>query len=320
MSSLVIARPGGEILQTIDLEAYELLHNPDGQVQFLPDGTQPDSLSNPFSVLVQPGRVLVADAGANDVLSIDRETGEISTFFVPPVVGKEVEACAEAPNNGGTFGCDPVPTGLAEGSNGLIYVSTLGAEVPGAGRVFVLTPEGKRIGVIEGLDSPTGVEVSGHGTVYVSNVLEGAPEGQGPPPPGFDPTTVGEVTRIAPDLSRSTAQVTMPTGLLIEDGKLYASAWSIASFLGLQDRGEIVRIDRGAFTPIEFPTPTPTPTPTTAPTTAPTTSPTATATTSPTGTATTSPTGTATTSPTGTATTSPTGTATTSPTGTAAGG
>jgi len=269
MASLVIARVTGEIVETIDLEAYELANNPDGQVQVLPDGSQPDTLSNPFAVLVQPGRVLVADAGANDVLSIDRATGEISTFFVPPVVGAEVEACADAPNNGDLLGCDPVPTGLAEGPNGLIYVSTLGAEAPGASRVFVLDQDGTRVGVIENLTSSTGVEVDRKGAVYVSNVIEGAPEGEGPPPADFDPADVGEVTRIAPDLSRSTADVTMPTGLLLQDGKLYASAWSVASFLGLEDRGEVVSIGRGAFRPL-VETPTPTPTETVTPTTSPT--------------------------------------------------
>jgi len=199
MSALVIAKPTGEIVDTIDLEAYEVANNPDGQVQVLPDGTQPDSLSNPFAVLVQPTRVLVADAGANDVLAIDRQTHAITTFFVPPVVGGEVPACADAKNNGDLKGCDPVPTGLAEGPNGLIYVSTLGAETPGAGRVFVLTKQGKRVGVIEGLASPTGVAVSRHGSVYVSNVAAGVPGGD--PSAVSDPSLIGQVTRIAPDLS-----------------------------------------------------------------------------------------------------------------------
>jgi len=297
-------------VQTIDLEAFEVANNPDGQVQVLPDGTKPDTLSNPFAVLALPGRVLVADAGANDVLSIDPATGVISTFFVPPVVGKEVPACADAPNNGDLLGCDPVPTGLALGPNGLIYVSTLGAEAPGAGRVFVLTPAGQRVGVIEGLDSPTGVVVDSHGTVYVSDVLEGAPEGNGPPPAGFDPATVGEVTRIAPDLSRSTAQVTMPTGLVFQDGELYASAWSIASLVGLQNRGEIIDLDRPAFTPLEFPTATPTVTPTE------TATPTATESATPTATESATPTATGTATPTGTETATPTGSPTSAPTST----
>ncbi|MFQ1002865.1 ScyD/ScyE family protein [Modestobacter sp. SSW1-42] len=246
-SSLVVAEPGGRVLETIDLLAYELAANPDGQLQFGPDGAPVDALSNPYAVLAQKRRVLVADAGANAVLSVDRRTGEVSTFFVPPLV-TDVAGCETAENNPGTVGCDPVPTGIAAGPHGLVYVSTLGAEVPGAGRVYVLSPEGQVVHVIDGLTSPTGLAVDGHGTVYVSNVGEGAPEGE--PGEGFDPADVGEVTRISWRGERSTAQVTMPTGLLARDGDLYASAWSVAAFLGLPaDSGELVRVDRRAFTP-----------------------------------------------------------------------
>ncbi|MGY1707354.1 hypothetical protein ACI79C_22565 [Geodermatophilus sp. SYSU D00697] len=41
----------------------------------------------------------------------------------------------------------------------------------------------------------------------------------------------------------------MPTGLLLEDGDLYASAWSIAGLLGQPARGELVRVGEDAFAP-----------------------------------------------------------------------
>ncbi len=125
-SVLIVAETDGDVLETYDLEQYELDHNPDGQVQFV-DGAPVDALSNPFSVLAQRDRVLVADGGGNDVLAIDRETGEISTFFVPETVsGDDVAACGALPQNDpGTFGCDSVPTEITEGPDGLIYVGTL---------------------------------------------------------------------------------------------------------------------------------------------------------------------------------------------------
>lgn len=242
---LIEATADGKVHRTFDLLQYELDNNPDNQVQLV-DGQPVDSLSNPFSVLVQRHRVLVADAGANAVLSVDRHTGEISTFFVPPTV-TDVEGCADAENNPGTVGCDPVPTEITEGPDGLIYLGTLGAEVPGAGRVYVLDQHGTKVDVITGLTSVTGVAVGHHGEVYASDVIEGAPPMGDAPPPGFDPATVGEVTRIAPDGTRTTAQVTMPSGLEAQHGELYASAWSIAGFLGLEGRGEVQRIGAGAF-------------------------------------------------------------------------
>jgi hypothetical protein len=241
---LLVYDTGGQLQYEVDLLQYELDHNPDGQVQFV-DGAPVDALSNPFAVLAQRGRLLVADAGANTVLSVDRSDGEISTFFVPPVV-TDVPACENAQNNPGTVGCDPVPTGLAQGPDGNIYVSTLGAEAPDAARVYVLTRHGDVVDVIDGLTSATGVAVDDDGVVYVSNLLQGAPQGEGPPPPDFDAAAVGEVIRIDGD-DRTTAQVTMPTGLLLEDGTLYASAWSIAGFLGMPDRGEVVSVGADSF-------------------------------------------------------------------------
>jgi DNA-binding beta-propeller fold protein YncE len=246
-SALVVAEPGGEIVEIIDLLAYELDNNPDDQQQFDDAGEPFDALSNPFAVHVQSERILVADAGANDVLAVDRETGEISTFFVPPTVSPEdVPECADAQSNPGTVGCDPVPTGITTGPDGHIYVSTLGAEAPDAARVYVLDHDGDEVDVIEGFTSVAGVEVDGKGRVYAAELLEGAPE-SGEPPPGFDPATVGRIVRVDADGDRAYSQVTMPTGLEIDDGKLYASAWSIASFVGLDSAGEVVRVGRDSF-------------------------------------------------------------------------
>ena len=72
-----------------------------------------------------------------------------------------------------------------------------------------------------------------------------APEGE--PGPGFDPSTVGQIIKIAPSGKRTYAQVTMPTGLLFRGGHLYSTAWSVASFLGIPDAGQIVKVKAGAF-------------------------------------------------------------------------
>jgi outer membrane protein assembly factor BamB len=245
-TGVLVTDADGAVLQVIDTLEYELANNPDGQVQLV-DGGLVDSLSNPFAVLVQRNRVLVADAGANAVLSVDRDSGEVSTFFVPPVVTpEEVPACAETPNNPGTVGCDPVPTGVVRGPDGHVYVSTLGSEVPGAARVYELSSDGEEVVDVHGdLTDATGVAVDEDGTVYVSDLLEGLPAGE--PGPDFDPATVGQVVRIDPDGTRTTAQVTMPTGLLLEGGDLYASTWSIAGLLGIPGRGEVVRIGDDVF-------------------------------------------------------------------------
>jgi hypothetical protein len=83
---------GGHIRILADLMAYELKHNPDGQVQFAPDGTPYDALSNPFSMTATSWGLLVADGGANDVLKVDPRTGRISTYFVPPTAKTPVRS------------------------------------------------------------------------------------------------------------------------------------------------------------------------------------------------------------------------------------
>ena len=93
------------------------------------------------------------------------------------------------------------------------------------------------------LTAPTGVAVRGDGTIYVSEVLYGAPAG--PPPPVFNPADVGRITRI--HHGRTHASVTMPTGLVLAEGRLYASAWSIASFFGMDHAGEVVKVKEKAF-------------------------------------------------------------------------
>jgi len=244
-SSLIVVDHDGDVVETYDLLEYELENNPDGQEQFDADGAPFDALSNPFAVQVQSDRILVADAGANALLAIDRDSGEISTLFVPPVITPdEVEECADAQANPDVDGCDPVPTGIDE-ENGLLYLSTLGAEAPGAARVYVLEQDGDEVRRIEGLTSIAGVAVDHDDTVYVSELFFGAPEEE--PGPGFDPSSVGRVVQIEKDGDREAAAVTLPTGLEFEDGELYASAWSIAIFLGLENRGEVVKVDDDAF-------------------------------------------------------------------------
>ena len=251
-SAIVVARPGRPARLFADLLDHEIRRNPDRQPQFGPDGKTPlDALSNPYFLLRDRSRhgfLLVADAGANAVLKVNRR-GDVSTFFVPPVVN--TGACEGRPNNSPAFtGCDPVPTGLAYGPGGLLYVSALTGEAPGEGRVYVVHPRtGRIVRTISGFTAPTGVAVDQHGTVYVSELLEGAPENPASPPPGFDPRTVGQVVKVTRDGRRTYSQVTMPSGLLVKRGTLYASAWSIAGFLGRPGAGEVVRVRQIGFRP-----------------------------------------------------------------------
>ena len=239
---------GHHVTVLANLMRYELRHNPDGQRQFNKKGVPfNDALSNPFSMNLSRYGLLVAEGGANDVLRIDPRTGRVSTFFVPPTV-KDVAACLQpgAQSNPGTVGCDSVPTGIAVARHS-VYVSTLGGGVPGAGRVYRLNPwTGKVLHVWKGFTGPTGIAVSCTGTIYLSEVFYGAPEGDGPPPADFDPSSVGRITRIR-DGHVTHAQVTMPVGLSLSHGRLYSTAWSVAGQFGMPHAGQIVMVRGSAF-------------------------------------------------------------------------
>lgn len=248
-SGLMVARPGGEPRLFADLTGYELTENPDGQTQFGPDGEPLDALSNPYHVIRDRSRhgfLLVADAGANAVLAVDRR-GRVSTFFLPPTV--TTGPCATAPNNNESgVGCDSVPTGLAYGPGGLLHISALTGEAPGEGRVYVVDRRGRLVHTYTGFTAPTGVAVDRRGTVYVSELFEGAPQGEEAPGPDFDPASVGQVVQVSPrGDERRYAQVTMPSGLLHEDGRLWASAWAVASFVGIPEGGQVVTVGSKAF-------------------------------------------------------------------------
>ena len=243
-ASVLVANTDGSGVRVLaDLLAYELKHNPDGQRQFV-DGKPVDALSNPFSMAYSTYGLLVADGGGNDILRIDPATGRVSTFFVPPTIN--TGACKDRPNNPGTVGCDSVPTAISV-VNGSVYVATLGAEAPGAGRVYRLDARtGKVQRVYKDLTSPTGLAVTTDGTLYVGQLLHGAPSG--PPGPGFDPSKVGRILKIAPDGTRTSAQVTMPIGLQLRGGALYSTAWSVAgAFLGAKHAGQVVKVRPTAF-------------------------------------------------------------------------
>ncbi len=222
-ADLLRVAPNGKTTKVVDLLAYELAVNPDGQIPFDPQGEPYDALSNPYDVLALPGRTLIADAGGNSVLQVDA-AGRISTFAALPV-SREGE-CAALPNNTlDGFGCDPVPTGITMGSDGFIYVSGLGAEVEG--QVWKLHPRtGALVATFSGLLPLTGIAAGPDGTLYVS-ALDFVNE-------------TGSVLRL--DLTGKVtgeAPVPAPLGLHFANGLLYAG-----SFAGL-----VFTVEPGAFTP-----------------------------------------------------------------------
>lgn len=204
----------GRLTPVADLLAHELKHNPDGQR--ILTGKDADAVANPYGVLALPGRQIIADAGGNDILEVG-SNGAIRTIAAIPniTVGK----CAGAANNDPQhLGCDSVPTGVAMGPDGQLYVSGLGSEV--AGRIWRVDPRTGSIGFTMGNLPPlTGIAVAADGTIYASSMF------------------TNTVFRIAPNGARSAASVPGPTGLAWRSGVLYSASQS----------GRIFTVPAGAF-------------------------------------------------------------------------
>jgi len=206
--TLVQAPASGRWRVVADISAYESTANPDGN---LID-------TNPYGVLAEPGKHIVADAGANALLEVEAN-GDISTLAVFPArPGRSTDA---------------VPTAVVVGPDGAYYVSELSG-VPfadGAARVYRVVagqaPEVYQAGFKTIIDLDFGRD----GSLYVLQHATGATFFSGP----------GQLIRVAPDGSRSVvvSDLTRPTSVLVgEDGTIYISNRGIS--IGT---GEVLRID-----------------------------------------------------------------------------
>ncbi|MGW2381409.1 ScyD/ScyE family protein [Streptomyces sp. NPDC001658] len=153
--------------------------------------------SNPYGVLALPdGRRIVADAAGNDLVVVS-PNGRARPFTV-------------FPNHDGN---ESVPTSLALGPDGTLYVGELNGEAarPTA-RVWKVDPRtGKILGWTSGFGSITGIALNDDGDLYVSQLF------------------AGRVTKVS-DGRRTHVKVPFPAGVAVDphDGKVYVSAWSIA--------------------------------------------------------------------------------------------
>ena len=210
MAQVVRLLPNGSVRFTANLGTYEADNNPDDD---LPD-------TNPYGILVLPGRRIVADAGANTLLEISA-SGEIRTLAVFPEF-----QFPTGPSR------DAVPTGLALGPDGAFYVGQLtGAPFAvGAAKVYRVAPEGGEPEVYaEGFTNIIDIEFGPDGSLYVLQIASPIPNFAG-----------GALFRVAPDGTRTqiSAPLFAPGGIaLAKDGTIYVTNNSISP-----GGGEVLRI------------------------------------------------------------------------------
>lgn len=205
----------GRLLQTTPSGRYKVVADIAGtEAAANPDGAAVDS--NPYSVLVQPGRRIVADAGAN-ALFVAHANGH-SAVFAEDLLG---------PNPVQT-----VPTSVVEGPDGAIYVGLLTGFpfVPGSARVLRISSDGSSISTYAtGFTAIIDVAFDAGGALYVLQVIPGG----GPPSPG------GKLVRQCPGGAPADllAGLTFPGGVAIgPDGAVYITN------RGTSSNGEVLRL------------------------------------------------------------------------------
>src|SRR3954466_713049 len=149
----------------------------------VPAASRGDVDSHPYGMALSGRTIYVADAGANTLVSVSVRTGRTKTVAVLPPRPLKITAEAAASNHlpactvGRTYAFEPVPTDVAVGPGGWLYVSTLpcGPEDPALrarGAVFKVDPDSGRVKLVaDEVMSPTGLAVNDDGDIYVASLF-----------------------------------------------------------------------------------------------------------------------------------------------------
>ena len=219
-TKLYAKRPGHAPKQLADLYHYENTRNPDRHTtygfrglssacasQFKADNpaTYKGVVdSHPYATLPVSGKVYVADAAANAILSVKTSGSRPKVVAVLPAISARVSAGAASDMGwpscaaGHKYWFEFVPTDVEKGRDGWLYVTSLpggpeDASLGARGAVFKVNPHnGKVRKVAGGFVGAVNLAVGPNGTIAVAELFGGA---QG----------AGQVTFIRPGSSRRTS-------------------------------------------------------------------------------------------------------------------
>jgi sugar lactone lactonase YvrE len=173
----------------------------------------------------------VADAGGNDLLTVDPATGEVTVV----AVFDGIPGPLPNPNRDNAMESDPVPTGVAFGDDGTVYVSLLGGFpfVPGSTKVVTVDADGNVEDYATGLTMLTDLRMGPDGNLYA--VSFGQFTEQGPIP------NAGAIVRIMEgDASEVVlSDLSFPTSI---DFNSAGDAYITINGVGAPGSGEVVMV------------------------------------------------------------------------------
>lgn len=229
MAHLYRLWPDGRTRPLADIGAFEAANNP--------DAAQPEAEidTNPNSAAAVNGReAVVADAGGNSVLLADR-LGNIAVLGVIPDGETGAPDIPGFPVPPGTpIPFDAVPTSVALGEDGKVFVGQLtGFPFPtGGAGVWVIAPGQEPTPFATGFTLIIDIAFGKDGSLYVLQIASATFIG---------PPTPGALIRVKPNGEReelAAGKLTAPTGLALHGEYAYVSNRGTEA-----GTGEVVRIE-----------------------------------------------------------------------------
>jgi hypothetical protein len=241
---------GAPVTKEADLAAYDFKYNPGLADTHLQGESTYDS--DPYGVTPWDGGLAIADAAGDDVLLY--KDGTLSTLAVLPLITEHVPAGDLGPGSpAASLPAQPVPTSLAVGPDGALYIGELGGAPYDVGdtNIYRLSAPGAALATVE-----TGLTMVGDIAFdQAGRLLALTLDTAGLLDPSTGLPAPGAITRFNKDGTRTvlaSAGLEFPTGMAVaSDGSIYVSNWGVLQ--GHNDPGappgiggEIVRVANSA--------------------------------------------------------------------------